>query len=242
MRGRMGVIKAAIGDGVLTFMWVFCVSTVGIFTSLISSALGVQALPLAAIFITTVLIFVLVFVFSAIGDVLGGASFNPTATAALYAAGVTPDSLISMAFRFPAQAAGAVGGALAIMEVMPTQYKHMLGGPSLKVDLHTGAIAEGILTFTISFLVLLVVLKGPKSPVLKTWLLAMATVTLVVSGSAYTGPSMNPANAFGWAYINNWHNTWDQLYVYWICPFIGAILAAWVFRFLFPAPTKQKKA
>ena len=92
------------------------------------------------------------------------------------------------------QAAGAVGGALAIMEVMPTQYKHMLGGPSLKVDLHTGAIAEGILTFTISFLVLLVVLKGPKSPVLKTWLLAMATVTLVVSGSAYTGPSMNPAN------------------------------------------------
>ncbi|RVX09755.1 Aquaporin SIP1-2 [Vitis vinifera] len=190
----MGVIKAAIGDGVLTFMWVFCVSTVGIFTSLISSALGVQALPLAAIFITTVLIFVLVFVFSAIGDVLGGASFNPTATAALYAAGVTPDSLISMAFRFPAQAAGAVGGALAIMEVMPTQYKHMLGGPSLKVDLHTGAIAEGILTFTISFLVLLVVLKGPKSPVLKTWLLAMATVTLVVSGSAYTGPSMNPAN------------------------------------------------
>lgn len=223
-------------------MWVFCVSTVGIFTSLISSALGVQALPLAAIFITTLLIFVLVFVFSAIGDVLGGASFNPTATAALYAAGVTPDSLISMAFRFPAQAAGAVGGALAIMEVMPTQYKHMLGGPSLKVDLHTGAIAEGILTFTISFLVLLVVLKGPKSPVLKTWLLAMATVTLVVSGSAYTGPSMNPANAFGWAYINNWHNTWDQLYVYWICPFIGAILAAWVFRFLFPAPTKQKKA
>ena len=87
-----------------------------------------------------------------------------------------------------------MGGALAIMEVMPTQYKHMLGGPSLKVDLHTGAIAEGILTFTISFLVLLVVLKGPKSPVLKTWLLAMATVTLVVSGSAYTGPSMNPAN------------------------------------------------
>jgi len=36
--------------------------------------------------------------------------------------------------------------------------------------------------------------------------------------------------AFGWAYVNNWHNTWEQFYVYWICPFIGAILAAWVFR------------
>lgn len=83
---------------------------------------------------------------------------------------------------------------MAILEVMPAQYKHMLKGPSLKVDLHTGAIAEGVLTFIISFLVLLIVLKGPKSSVVKTWLLAMATVTLVISGSAYTGPSMNPAN------------------------------------------------
>lgn len=92
------------------------------------------------------------------------------------------------------QAAGAVGGALAIMEVMPIQYKHMLKGPSLKVDLHTGAIAEGVLTFIITFLVLMILLKGPKSPIVKTWLLAMATVAMVISGSAYTGPSMNPAN------------------------------------------------
>lgn len=99
----MGAIKAAIGDGVLTFMWVFCVSTVGTLTSLISTALGIQTLQPAVIFITTFLVFVFVFVFSAIGQVLGGASFNPTATAAMYAAGVVPDSLFSMAFRFPAQ-------------------------------------------------------------------------------------------------------------------------------------------
>lgn len=92
------------------------------------------------------------------------------------------------------QAAGAVGGALAIKEFMPVQYKHMLGGPSLKVDLHTGAIAEGVLTFTITFLVLLIILRGPNSPLLKNLLLAMSTVALVVAGSSYTGPSMNPAN------------------------------------------------
>lgn len=70
----------------------------------------------------------------------------------------------------------------------------MLGGPSLKVDVHTGAIAEGVLTFIISFAVLYIILRGPKSNILKTWLLAMSTVTLVVAGGAYTGPSMNPAN------------------------------------------------
>lgn len=92
------------------------------------------------------------------------------------------------------QAAGAVGGALAIMEYMPPKYKHMLGGPSLQVDLHTGAIAEGLLTFLITFAVLVIMLKGPQSNILKTWLVAVATVVLIVTGSAYTGPSMNPAN------------------------------------------------
>ncbi|KAL2470062.1 putative aquaporin SIP1-2 [Abeliophyllum distichum] len=238
----MGAIKAAVADGVLTFMWVFCASTLGTLTFVVASALGVaQGLP--TLLITTVLVFLLLFIFGIIGDVLGGATFNPTAIAAFYAAGIGgADSLFSAALRFPAQAAGAVGGALAIMEVMPMQYRHMLGGPSLKVDLHTGAIAEGVLTFTITFAVLLIVLRGPSNPLVKNWLLATSTVAVVVAGSSYTGPSMNPANAFGWAYVYNKHNTWEQFYVYWICPFIGAILAAWVFRFLFPPPTKQHKA
>ncbi|CAK9160004.1 unnamed protein product [Ilex paraguariensis] len=188
----MGAIKSAVADAVLTFMWVFCASTLGVSTSVIASAIGVQGM--STLLITTVLVFVLLFIFGIIGDALGGASFNPTATAAFYAAGVGADSLISAAVRFPAQAAGAVGGALAIMEVMPLQYKHMLGGPSLKVDLHTGAIAEGVLTFTITFAVLLIILRGPRSPLLKNWLLSMSTVALVVAGSSYTGPSMNPAN------------------------------------------------
>ncbi|KAG5552167.1 hypothetical protein RHGRI_010307 [Rhododendron griersonianum] len=236
----MGAIKAAVGDAVLTAMWVFSASTLGALTSVIASAIGVQGM--AALFITTVLIFLLVTVFGVIGDALGGASFNPTGTAAFYAAGIGGDSLYSMALRFPAQAAGAVGGALAIAEVMPMQYKHMLGGPSLKVDLHTGALAEGVLTFIITFAVLFIVLKGPRSPLLKTWLISISTVVMIVTGSSYTGPSMNPANAFGWAYVNNQHNTWEQFYVYWICPFIGAILAAFVFRTVFPPPAKQKKA
>ncbi|KAK4482588.1 hypothetical protein RD792_009752 [Penstemon davidsonii] len=239
----MGAIKAAIADGVLTFMWIFCASSLDAATYVVASYLGVsQGLP--TLFIITFLFFVLLVLFGIIGDLFGGATFNPTATAAFYAAGVggDADSLVSSAVRFPAQAAGAVGGVLAIMEVMPMKYKHMLGGPTLKVDLHTGGIAEGVLTFVITFAVLLIVLKGPRNSIVKNWLLAMSTVALIVAGSSYTGPSMNPANAFGWAYINNTHNTWEQLYVYWICPFIGAILAAWIFRFIFPPPVKQKKA
>uniref|UniRef100_A0A7N0TX08 Aquaporin n=1 Tax=Kalanchoe fedtschenkoi TaxID=63787 RepID=A0A7N0TX08_KALFE len=70
----------------------------------------------------------------------------------------------------------------------------------------------------------------------------MSTIALIVAGSTFTGPAMNPANAFGWAYLDNKHHTWEQFYVYWICPFAGAILAGWVFRAIFPPPVKEKKA
>lgn len=92
------------------------------------------------------------------------------------------------------QAAGAVGGALAVMELMPKEYKHMLGGPSLKVDLHTGAVAELVLTFAITLAVLWVVVKGPRNPVVKILLISISTLVLVITGATYTGPSMNPAN------------------------------------------------
>lgn len=244
----VGAVKAAVGDLVLTFMWVFCSSMLGIVSSAITKALDLQnvsynGFPYPSLIVLTTLVFLLVFLFTIIGNAMGGASFNPTGTAAFYSVGLGSDTLFSMALRFPAQALGAAGGAMAIAELIHPKYKHMIRGPSLKVDLHTGAAAELVLTFVITFAVLCIFLKGPRNDLMKIWLLAMSTVTLVMAGSAYTGPSMNPANAFGWAYLNNWHNTWDQFYVYWICPFTGAILAAWLFKAIFPPPeVKQKKA
>ncbi|CAL0323464.1 unnamed protein product [Lupinus luteus] len=239
-------IKAAIGDAVLTFLWVLCSSLLGIATSAITKALDVQNIsyngfPYPSFIVTIFLVFTLVFIFTVIGDALGGASFNPTGTASFYAVGLGSDTLISMALRFPAQALGAAAGAIAITEVIPKEYKHMLGGPFLKVDLHIGAVAEGVMTFVITFIVLLIILKGPRSQLVKILLISISTIALVMVGSPYTGPSMNPANAFGWAYLNNKHNTWEQFYVYWICPFVGAILAAWLFRAVFPAPEAKKK-
>lgn len=100
----MGAIKAALGDALITFLWMFCVSTLGAVTSIVVSAVQIQSLAFS-LFVTTTFIFFLVFVFNAIADAIGGASFNPTGTAAFYAAGLGNDSLVSMALRFPAQVA-----------------------------------------------------------------------------------------------------------------------------------------
>ena len=79
------------------------------------------------------------------------------------------------------------------MEFIPEKYKHMISGPSLQVDVHTGAIAETILSFGITFAALLIIIRGPRRLLAKTFLLALATICFVVAGSKYTGPAMNPA-------------------------------------------------
>ncbi|GLT46019.1 hypothetical protein SLA2020_198100 [Shorea laevis] len=240
----MGVIKSAVGDAVLTSMWVFSLPLLRVFTGTIAAYLGVGSIPLAGLLITINLITLMVLCFSFVGTLFGGASFNPSSTVSFYAAGLRPDfTLLSMAVRFPAQAVGGVAGAKALLQVMPDKYKYVLGGPSLKVDLHTGAIAEGVLTFVLSLALLVIMLKGPKNPLVKVWLVGAVTVGLVINGAKYTGPSMNPANAFGWAYVNNWHTSWELYYVYWIGPLMASVFAGWVFRLLFPKPLiKDKKA
>lgn len=239
----MGVIKSAIADAILTSIFVFFISTLRIISTKTSLFLNFQPVSLPALFITTILNTIIILTVTLIGRILGGASFNPSSTISFYTLGLRPDSsLLSMAIRFPAQAIGGAMGIKSILYVMPSEYLHMMKGPSLKVDLHTGAIAEGVLSFTHNFVILILVLKGPKNPWLKVYLLSVTTLVLVILGSGYTGPSLNPANAFGWAYINNKHNSWEQFYVFWICPLIGASLAALVYRFVFMSPVKEKKA
>ncbi|GMJ01497.1 small and basic intrinsic protein 1A [Hibiscus trionum] len=242
----MGLVKSAMADALLTSMWIFTMPFLRIFTLQISASLGVQALPMAAFFITTVLVTLIMFIFTLIGNALGGASFNPTASLAFYAAGLKKDmSPLAIAVRFPAQAAGGVVGVKAILGVLPRELTETMKGPSLKVDLQTGFLAEGLLTFGLCLALLVILFRGPKNPLVKLLLMAATTVGCVGTGAKYTGPSMNPANAFGWAYVNNWHNSWELYYVYWLGPLTGATVAAWVFRFLLspsPASNKEKKA
>ncbi|WOL15787.1 aquaporin SIP1-2-like protein [Canna indica] len=59
---------------------------------------------------------------------------------------------------------------------MPPQYKHTLVGPALKVDLYTGAIAEGVLAFVINVAVLWIVIQDPCSAFAKMWLISANAV------------------------------------------------------------------
>lgn len=238
----MGLARKAVADASITFLWVFCMASLGAVSTAVAPSLGLDGPGKGKMYIVFALVSFLIFFFSFLGQALGGASWNPTALVAFSYAGVSKDDLFTLAVRLPAQMVGAVGGALTIMEVMPKQYKHMLGGPKLKVPLQTGVLAETVLTFAITLIVMWAVLRGPANPFIKTSIIIGATITLVIAGGAYTGPAMNPANAFGWAFVSNQHTSWEHFAVYWAGPMIGTIFAVWAFKLLFGGHSADKVA
>jgi aquaporin SIP len=99
-----GIVKAVVGDAVVTFMWVFCVSCLGPTTAKVMSHLPPEVrVPATQLGVSLLILVTLLFTFTALCEAMGGASFNPTGVAAFYAAGLGKDGLISMALRFPAQ-------------------------------------------------------------------------------------------------------------------------------------------
>lgn len=108
LRGIQGIpmgsiLKAAVADGLMTFVWVFFASTAGACTSVVATYFGVQADLYANLLITAFIIVLHIFIFDIVADILGGASFSLAGTLSFYAAGVGDDDLLSMAFRLPAQ-------------------------------------------------------------------------------------------------------------------------------------------
>ena len=91
---------------------------------------------------------------------------------------------------FPVQVVGSITGVRYIIETFPE-----IGlGPRLTVDLHRGALTEGLLTFAIVTISLGLARKIPGSFFTKTWISSVSKLTLHILGSDLTGGCMNPAS------------------------------------------------
>jgi len=64
----------------------------------------------------------------------------------------------------------------------------------LTVDIHKGALTEGLLTFAIVTISLGLARKIPGSFFMKTWISSVSKLSLHILGSDLTGGCMNPAS------------------------------------------------
>lgn len=166
-------------------------------------------------------------IFSPLGK-RSGAHFNPSVTLAFLRLGkVAP---VDAAFYIAAQFIGGITGVLAAMWLLGpavaeqhVNYATTQPGPQ-------GPLIAFLAELLISFVLMSVVLRVSNTKRLARWTGVFAgalVATYITFESPISGMSMNPARTFGSAFGAN---VWMSLWIYFVAPPIGMLLAAELFK------------
>jgi aquaporin TIP len=225
MEGDIGRRAAAEFAG--TFMLVF----VG--AGSIATALGVRDTSLIGIALAHGL--AIAVMVSAVGHISGG-HFNPVVTLGFL---VTRRMAPGLALVYwVTQFAAAAAAALAVKWIFPNSLvdQTRLGAAQLAEGISTGRglALEAVLTAFLVW-VIFATAADPRGTFKSIAGLAIGlTITAdILIGGPLTGAAMNPARAFGPALVQN---VWDDFWVWYVGPAVGAVVAALAYEYLYLRP------
>lgn len=171
---------------------------------------------------------------------ISGGHINPAVTAAMV---VTRKlSLAKAVFYVVAQCLGAVTGAGILYFVTPAAVRGSFGVTTVNSSLSAGhgLLVELLITFELVFTVF-ATCDPRRTDLGGSAGLAIGFAVAIghLFAIPYTGASMNPARSFGPAIVTlNFENHW----VYWVGPILGAVLAAGLYEYLYcPDPEMKKR-
>lgn len=172
---------------------------------------------------------------SAFGALSGG-HFNPAVSFGLAVAGTHPWSRVIT--YWVAQLVGGIIAGFALRYVFDSMIaavdKTHLATPTLAntVTPTVGIVIETILTV---FLVWAMygTLVSRSAPRIAGFGVGITVMTDMLVGGPLTGAAMNPARWFATAVPAGFYDNW---YVYWIGPLLGALIAGLTIRFIFAPP------
>jgi aquaporin Z len=173
---------------------------------------------------------------SAFGGLSGG-QFNPAVTFGLAIAGKHPWPRVPT--YWIAQAVGALIAGFALryaFEFDPSALARThIGTPALGggVTITTGIVVEAILTVFLLWAVFGTAVS-PLAPRIGGFGIGLMVAADILGGGAITGAAMNPARWLATAMPASFYDNW---YVYFVGPLVGAAIAGLSYRFVFaPRP------
>uniref|UniRef100_A0A7N0UDW0 Uncharacterized protein n=1 Tax=Kalanchoe fedtschenkoi TaxID=63787 RepID=A0A7N0UDW0_KALFE len=183
------------------------------------------------------MIFVLVYCTAGIS----GGHINPAVTFGLFLARKV--SLIRAVLYMVAQCLGAMAG-VGLVKAFQKAYYNRYGGGANKLNdgynIGVGLGAEIIGTFVLVYTVFSA--TDPKRsardshvPVLAPLPIGFAVFMVHLATIPITGTGINPARSLGAAVIYNDEKVWDDQWIFWVGPFVGAAIAAFYHQFILRA-------
>ncbi|XP_057984135.1 probable aquaporin PIP2-5 [Malania oleifera] len=183
------------------------------------------------------MIFVLVYCTAGIS----GGHINPAVTFGLFLARKV--SLVRALMYMVAQCLGAICG-VGLVKTFQSAFYHKYGGGANNLadgySTGTGLAAEIIGTFVLVYTVFSA--TDPKRnardshvPVLAPLPIGFAVFMVHLATIPITGTGINPARSLGAAVIYDEDKAWDDQWIFWVGPFIGAAIAAFYHQYILRA-------
>lgn len=183
------------------------------------------------------MIFILVYCTAGIS----GGHINPAVTFGLFLARKV--SLVRALMYMIAQCLGAICGVGLVKAFQSSLYNRYGGGANELADGYNKGVglgAEIIGTFVLVYTVFSA--TDPKRnardshvPVLAPLPIGFAVFMVHLATIPITGTGINPARSFGAAVIYNNDKAWDDHWMFWVGPFVGAAIAAFYHQYILRA-------
>jgi len=216
--------RATLSEFLSTFMFVFAAegSLLALNRMYGDHVLGASGLLMVALAHALAL-------FAAVASSLNvsGGHINPAVTFGTLVAGRV--SVVRAIYYWVAQLLGAVVAALLLRlatdGMRPVGFSVATGVGNLNA-----VIMEVVLTFGLVYTVFATAIDHKRGTLGTIAPLAIALIVgaNILVGGPFSGAAMNPARAFGPSLVG-WR--WDNHWVYWIGPFIGAAIAGLIYEF-----------
>ncbi|MEQ8769542.1 MAG: aquaporin [Phycisphaerales bacterium] len=162
---------------------------------------------------------------------VSGAQFNPAVSIALVAVGKQEvgraGAFIAVQLVAAACACGMLVALLGTDVAQGARVGASLGSMSDAGDACGVFGLELLQTYALMFVVMGAVVDA-RAHKMGGVCVGLVVAACITAFGPYTGSSMNPARSFGPALYGHW----DMHWVYWLAPILGAVLAAWTYRYV----------